>query len=138
MVCRHIKLCRSFELWPLKGKGGVDFTAVGTNLRLCHKGNFLTKDKMAGPEVVPLKDPLHNSLQKILYNGLQYTIVTRGQPPYEGQNGCPQHALYSEVPLCCACFYIRLSIVTLRTWSPGLCLASTPGPLTFVFSWRAW
>ena len=96
MVCRHIKLCRSFELLPLKGKGGVDFGNLGNDplrkeigpIRLCHKGNFPTKDKMAGPEVGPLiKDPLHNSLQKILYNGPQYTILTRGQPPYEGQNG---------------------------------------------------
>ena len=32
MVCRHIKLCCSFELLPLEGKGGVDFTAVGTQI----------------------------------------------------------------------------------------------------------
>ena len=83
MVCRHIKLCRSFELLPLKGKGGVDFTAVGTlimtreneigPIRLCRKGNFPTKDKMAGPEVGPLiKDPLHNSLTK---DTLQWTTI---------------------------------------------------------------
>ena len=119
MVCRQIKLCRSLA------KGDVDFTAVETQVmtlrenRLCHKGNFPMRDKIVGPLI---KDPLHNSLQRILYNGPQYTILARGQPPYEGKNGCPQHALYSEVPLCCACFYIRLSIVTLRTWSPGLCL----------------
>ena len=128
MVCRHSSAVH-LNFCPWRGREVLIYCCGNSDndplrrigpIRLCHKGYFPTKDKMAvGPLI---KDPLHNSLQKILYNGPQYTILARGQPPYEGQNGWAQPALYSEVPLCCACFYIRLSIVTPRTWSPGLCL----------------
>ena len=131
MVCRHIKLCSSFEQLPLKGKGGVDFTAVGTRrdlarkgtIRLCHYGQLPCKGQNSWPwSGASDKGP---SSQLSTQDTLQWTAIHNSDKRatfLRGTEWLPQHALYSEVPLCSACFYIRLSIVTLRTWSPGLCL----------------